>query len=259
MIKASPPAVKFEGDFSFKGKKEFFILLLVGAVLRFGYMVVNETIGIDTDIDYHIYTEASAELLNPESGNPYNRYTYRYTPLLAYAMIPNLYWMLFGKVLFNVLDLVAIFYMKLYMNQFSSLSGKQANSILKFWIFNFYMIYINGRGSCESVSLVFLAATLYHLRKFRVGGDVSNFHLLSGAFFYGMLVHFRLYPIVFGLSVVFYITRGSLIPNANLIKFFIVSGGLFLGLFGLFRALYGDLFSYEYAFYHLGRKDPRHS
>lgn len=222
-----------------KESTEFFKILLAGLILRLGYMVVNETIGIDTDIDYNIYNEASAELFDQDSGNPYNRYTYRYTPLLAYAMIPNLTWILFGKVLFNLFDLAAIYYMKLYFDTIQSMTGSTANKILMFWSFNIYMVYINGRGSCESIALFFLAGFLYHIRRFRVNNDSDDFSLVLAAFFYGMLVHFRLYPIIFGFSVVFYITKGSIIPNRNLIVFFIVSGGLFIGLFAIFYALYG--------------------
>lgn len=48
-------------------------------------------------------------------------------------------------------------------------------------------------------------------------------------------------------------------PTYNTIKFFVVSAGLFTFLFVLCYALYGYLFAYEWAIYHLIRKDPRHS
>lgn len=82
---------------------------------------------------------------------------------------------------------------------------------------------------------------------------------MYSAIYYALLVHFRLYPILFGLAIVLYITRGQLIPSKQLFVFFIVSAGVFIGLFGVFYALYGFRFAYEWALYHLGRDDPRHS
>ena len=57
-----------------------------------------------TDIDYKVYTDASRYLL--KGGSPYDRHTYRYTPLIAYLMIPNLLVHEgFGKVLFLISDI----------------------------------------------------------------------------------------------------------------------------------------------------------
>ena len=38
-----------------------------------------------SDIDYSVYTDAAGYLAN--GGSPYDRHTYRYTPLLAYMMV----------------------------------------------------------------------------------------------------------------------------------------------------------------------------
>jgi phosphatidylinositol glycan class M len=40
------------------------------------------------DVDYSVYTDAAGYLLNGKS--PYDRHTYRYTPFLAYIMVPNI-------------------------------------------------------------------------------------------------------------------------------------------------------------------------
>lgn len=40
-----------------------------------------------TDLDYSVYTDAAKYVL--EGGTPYDRHTFRYTPILAYMMIPN--------------------------------------------------------------------------------------------------------------------------------------------------------------------------
>ncbi|KAL8270433.1 hypothetical protein Esti_005662 [Eimeria stiedai] len=57
-----------------------------------------------TDIDYKVYTDAAQRVL--EGGSPYERHTYRYSPLVAYLCLPNLLGLpFFGKVVFCFMDI----------------------------------------------------------------------------------------------------------------------------------------------------------
>lgn len=65
-----------------------------------------------TDVDYKVVTDGSHHVYNRRS--PFDRHTYRYTPLLAYLLIPNI--MIhpsFGKFLFVLFDLIIAVLVKL--------------------------------------------------------------------------------------------------------------------------------------------------
>ena len=59
-----------------------------------------------TDVDYDVFSDAARALA--AGGSPYERQTYRYTPLLAAALLPNV-WLhpACGKLLFCAADLGA--------------------------------------------------------------------------------------------------------------------------------------------------------
>lgn len=57
-----------------------------------------------TDIDYRVFTDAARHILN--SHSPYDRHTYRYSPILAIILIPNiLFTGCYGKLFFSLIDI----------------------------------------------------------------------------------------------------------------------------------------------------------
>lgn len=58
--------------------------ILVGLILR---LLILRFLNY-TDIDYFVYSDGAKYIL--QGGSPYDRHTYRYTPILGYMMIPNI-------------------------------------------------------------------------------------------------------------------------------------------------------------------------
>ncbi len=77
-------------------------LLWIAALLRGGLLLFGEIqdryLQVKyTDVDYQVFTDAARFV--SDGGSPYERSTYRYSPLLAYILLPNV-WVAscFGKV-----------------------------------------------------------------------------------------------------------------------------------------------------------------
>ena len=110
-----------------------------------------------TDVDYRVVTDAAKHVLNHQS--PYQRATYRYTPLLAYLLTPNLFlhqhW---GKALFSICDvLIGVF--------IGGILPKQHRSYALCWFYNPMSAVIATRGSYESIVAVIVLALLYNAKQ----------------------------------------------------------------------------------------------
>ncbi|KAL4974106.1 GPI mannosyltransferase 1 [Aspergillus desertorum] len=147
-----------------------------------------------TDIDYMVFTDASRYVSRGES--PYARDTYRYTPLLAWMLLPTT-WTLpgffsFGKALFALSDVVAGWLVAKSLVLTHGMSAEHALRYASFWLLNPMVANISTRGSSEGLLGVLVVALLWAVLNRRV--------YLAGVLL-GLGVHFKIYPFIYGVSM----------------------------------------------------------
>lgn len=146
-----------------------------------------------TDIDYFVFTDASSFLAN--NASPYDRETYRYTPLLAYLLLPNVNWKPWGKVIFIFGDLLAV------VGMVKVLEGRVGRSrAIKYtaatWGWNPFVAVISARGSSEGILGAMVVAFVWAIEK--------RWLVTAGALL-GLATHWKIYPVVYAPSVIWWI------------------------------------------------------
>lgn len=206
-----------------------------------------------TDVDYRVLTDAARHIWEDQS--PYERHTYRYTPLLAWLLLPNVTLSpLFGKFLFCAFDVIAGYLIYAYVKA-SDGGEKWAQRSAFLWLYNPLVMAVSSRGNADSIVVALVLATLnlYRERVFFLTGIAL-----------GLAVHFKLYPAIYALAMFTALTekkgwRGFL--EINSARFRLVLGtSLTLGLLtAICYGMYGWEFVDEAYVHHLTRKDTRHN
>ncbi|KAJ8545698.1 hypothetical protein K7X08_018281 [Anisodus acutangulus] len=240
-----------------------------------------------TDVDYLVFSDAAA--LVAAGKSPYERSTYRYSPLIAFLLVPNSFihpsW---GKFIFSASDLLVGFLINTIL-KLRGVPDKLCTYSVMVWLLNPFTFTIGTRGNCEPIICVIILWIIICLMKGR---------LVQAAFWYGLVVHMRIYPIIYALPIILvldplffqYGTKPALVSWSsrksksqqtssckNLmdpccicnfltsvftwrrIAFGLISGAMFFLLTGVFFFLYGWDFLHEALLYHLTRTDPRHN
>ena len=171
-----------------------------------------------TDVDYTVFHDAAHYILHPSSpasgplarflsssfhlelGTPYDRATYRYTPLLAILLLPNVFLHhLYGKILFVVADILVAALLWHILKVQQKMTARQAKLyICTAWLFNPFVANISTRGNAESILGVLTLAML---------AFANAMHWKSAAICFGMAVHFKIYPIIYVSSVLATLAR----------------------------------------------------
>lgn len=239
-------------------------LMAVSVLLRVGffafgiyqdtYMTVKYT-----DIDYLVFTDAARYVANDSS--PYLRETYRYTPLLAWMLVPTTWggvWYSFGKFVFMTADLITGWLILQLLPQ--SLGSLKRIIMASIWLLNPMVITISTRGSSESVLTVMIMLALYFI--------VRKNNVILSAMFLGLAIHFKIYPVIYLPSVLLYLSRrGEPLVNLPLLKlvnlvnllYFVVTVTTVAVLTWWMYLWYQYDFLYNAYLYHLTRIDHRHN
>ena len=143
-----------------------------------------------TDVDYHVFSDASRHV--SEGNSPFLRRTYRYTPLLALLLVPNhLLFFAFGKLLFVLCDLLAgwLIYEILSLKRVKDTTRLVSVAV---WLLNPLTAAVSARGNAESFLAVLVLSSLFFLLRKQV---------TLSAIAYGTAVHVKIFPAIYSLPI----------------------------------------------------------
>ncbi|KAG5457359.1 MAG: PIG-M-domain-containing protein [Olpidium bornovanus] len=263
-------------------------LFFAGLLLRLTLLIVGEYQDRHfpvkyTDIDYVVFTDAARHVIAGES--PYARATYRYTPLLAWLMTPNVVWFRsFGKIVLVAADMVVGAALDSGLEDRRVPRRTRLLFCAATWMLNPVVANISTRGSAEvsepveSAARARTASVKVFARTpsltstcFRVG---PHGRLTLAALLFGFAVHFKIYPIVYAAPILTYLetrrkpqtggSRGVIGKAVQFvgparIRFAMISGGTFMFLAAVMYLIYGHEFLQETYLYHVSRRDHRHN
>ena len=208
-------------------------------------------------------------------ASPYERDTYRYSPMLAAALMPNvLLHPLWGKCFFAAGDLLAGWLIGDILEQ-QGYETKIRTVAMRIWLFNPFTVTVSTRGSCESLVSILMLAALHGLTRGRVTVPAA---------LYGLATHLRIYPIIYALPMVLFLgetaaanrentdgkkkrnkTKGAIsrlvakLVTRETVLFALVSALVFFASCAVCFVFYGEEFQHEAFLYHVRRSDIRHN
>ncbi|KAM3469800.1 hypothetical protein MY5147_006804, partial [Beauveria neobassiana] len=245
-----------------------------------------------TDIDYLVFTDAARSV--SLGSSPYARATYRYTPLLAWLLLPTaatttIHPLLFhsGKLLFALADLAAGWLaLRLLRGDGGSppplppspsrnirmTASQRAGAFAALWLWNPMVATMSTRGSAEALLGVLTMALLWAVARKRV--------VLAGVVL-GLAVHLKIYPFIYAPAVVWWMDEQRMAtggggkarknPTKTLleaamcfvtparIRFTVASLTTFMLLNVLMYSIYGTPFLVHTYLHHGTRIDHRHN
>ena len=148
-----------------------YLIIIITEYLYYNYGVLY------TDIDYHVFSDGAKHVAKLES--PYERETYRYTPLLAILMIPNVkIWYPIVKFVLSTIDVGVGYLIEKLLKKQQKQKDETFNDIIKgendeafynyaslFYLYNPLTIVICTRGSADCIITFLVLLSLIYLEK----------------------------------------------------------------------------------------------
>jgi phosphatidylinositol glycan class M len=129
-------------------------------------------------------------------SSPYERATFRYTPLLPLILSPSLIHPLLGKLTLSLLSLLVPYFLLEGPNP----AGFWTTHAL--WTLNPFVLNITTRGSPEAIIVLLVVITLYYLRKADEPGTVHRGRYESlAAVAWAASVSWKIYPVIYGVAI----------------------------------------------------------
>ncbi|CAM1504697.1 Fc.00g022880.m01.CDS01 [Cosmosporella sp. VM-42] len=218
-----------------------------------------------TDIDYLVFTDAARFVA--QGTSPYARDTYRYTPLLAWLLLPTTRFASFGKLVFAGADLLAGWLMVRVLRK-RGMDEVKAGGFAALWLWNPMVATISTRGSSEGLLGVLTMGLLWAVERRRIS---------LAAVILGLGVHFKIYPFIYAPAIVWWMdderlgNKAASSKPASLmgavtrfcsperVKLAVISLITFMGLNILMYSIYGHPFLVHTYFHHVYRIDHRHN
>jgi GPI mannosyltransferase 1 subunit M len=261
-------------------------VFVLAALLRAGFLVYGlwqDAVSPVkyTDIDYLVFTDAARFVAQGQS--PYSRETYRYTPLLAWLLLPTAltspdpfwaaFWFSWGKILFAAADLLAGWLLIRILTApggagRAALDAPTARKYASIWLLNPMVITISTRGSSEGLLAALVAALLWAALARRPA---------AAGLLLGFAVHFKIYPFVYAPAVAWWMDAARASPGRPgprpqeavlslrafatpaRVRLAAAAAASFAALNALMLALHGRDFVRHTFLHHLTRLDHRHN
>ena len=133
-----------------------------------------------TDVDYDVLKDGARAMM--QGGSPFQRATYRYSPLVSYPLLLDVKTGLpVAKLVFCVMDV-------LLGNAIGDLASQRGASyhVRLLWLFNPISIVLCTRGSWDAVSVYLVLRAL-----------LSKRAPVNAGLLLGLATHLRLYPVIY--------------------------------------------------------------
>lgn len=183
-------------------------LLIAAAAVRLALVAGSraaDTLSSDvafTDVDYAVVTDGARYVASGRS--PFQRATYRYPPLLAALLLPNVLLLAeWGKLLFCAADVLTGALLIRLLRRHARAPPREACARAAAFLLHPFAIAASTRGNADALVVLAVVGALSLLLDGRT--------VAAGAVF-GLAVHLKLYPIIYAVPMALWLAQPPRAP-----------------------------------------------